>query len=149
MKKLLAIAGTILATTMLVANAKSVAKPWRLEMEHVGGWGAGTLAAFKMDFEGNYTFSEWSYEKRGGEKKLAEQCASKLPKEVAMALVKMVEEAPNGPQAEDAGIVRFTWRDGNGKVALRSYTLPREEPCRRLMESIRRAALAHVTPKEK
>jgi hypothetical protein len=63
--------GVFMAVSALAAEASTAqpaAREWRLEMEHTGGWGAGKLAEFKLDFEGNYEFAEWAFEKRGAEK---------------------------------------------------------------------------------
>ena len=130
--------GHIAAAIAEVATQGGGVSPRRaLAMRYTGGWSAEVMAEFFVTVEGTF-----AWRRRIAKGRYEEQLGT-LPKEVVARLVRQIAQAGPGPAADDAGSVAFRWLDATGEARSRTYLIPDQPPCSKLLEAIEAVARRH------
>lgn len=117
-----------------------------LWMVHEDSWGVGTHAEFvlldNLQYELKRLVDPKTNTAAGGEHEY-ETIRGKMDKTSAQQLLNAVAGAGEGADAEDAGIVIFTWRNGFEEVNSRQYNFPPSNPPKNLINLITKKAVEY------
>jgi hypothetical protein len=80
----------------------------------------------------------WTVTTRANNPMTVERAAGRLTKDALAGLIAKLSAAGKGEAAEDAGYVTFEFRDADGKLQTREYSMPNAPPCAGLLSEVAR-----------
>lgn len=129
------------AVAQIHATGHGVTPEPTLWIQYEGGWGGGVLWELYITADGRF---DWYRKDANGRE---QRLCGVLPEGVVAEMLKWVDRAGPGPQADDAGQVsiRYTRPDAAaaGKTQFKGYAMPSEPPCSVLLEDIEESVFKH------
>ena len=109
--------------------------PIVLSAQRTGGWGTGLLTEFTVSGIGRFTWRQ-RLNPASNEQPKWEVLSGQLSRSEWDGLLRRLEQAGPGPQADDAGEVVFRWRDPKAQEQQKSYSRPSAAPAADLLKMI-------------
>lgn len=131
-------------TDEAVASIKgSIGPPYLIYVLEEPGWGDGFLLEFRITETGAFEYHRTTGVDNEGASRTYKDLAGQVPDEVIADMREAFTRAGSGPDARDAGIVKFMWRNRRGVAQSRQYNLPGAPPASDLLKRIDELAVEH------